>query len=221
MAAIQIYLTDSTKTIPLGDLIAAGKAFEAQLNGPVRDAWDTPMVEIVVGAPKPWHWTLEIVHEIPDTDFSGLHDTEHGQPYARVEAGPDWTVTASHELIEMVIDPTLCRTLLGPCLGVDDYGNITRRHYDVEYLVEACDPLQGRKGLDGRLASFVIPGFYSRPTVFEGGYISWIDPVNDHLNQIVWPTGGKREHRDIGKVAGSALRKFVEDRTHHLFRRKK
>lgn len=221
MTAIQIYLTDSTKTIPLGDLIAAGKAFEAQLNGPVRTAWDTPVVEIVVGVPKPWHWTLEIVHEIPDTDFSGLHDTEHGQPYARVEAGPDWTVTASHELIEMVIDPTLCRTIMGPALVINDHGAIARRHYDVEYLVEACDPVQsGRSARCGvRLAAFVDPEFYNNPTVLGGGYISWIDPVTDHLNQIVWPKGGKPEHRDIGKVAGSALRKFVEDRTARLFRK--
>ena len=41
----------------------------------------------------------------PGVESVGIHLDRNGQPFALVEASPSWSLTASHEAIEMVIDP--------------------------------------------------------------------------------------------------------------------
>jgi hypothetical protein len=66
----------------------------------------------------------------------GVHSEENGRASAIVRATSDWTVTASHELLEMLVDPEGNRTIEGRDIDPDHRG---RR---VEYLVEVCDPCQ-------------------------------------------------------------------------------
>lgn len=127
-----------------------------------------------------------------------FHLMAGGQSAALVEYGDDWTVGASHELIEMLCDPMGTRTIPGPSL-VDELqasGAAEARDHEpqglVEYLMEVCDPCEGSTyAIDGiRVSDFVTPQFYGLPSqsgnrysfrgaltaplgLNAGGYITW------------------------------------------------
>jgi hypothetical protein len=103
----------------------------------------------------------------------GFHLDKHKQPYAKVIATPKndgWTIAASHETLEMLLDP---------------YGNRLQSSVEIEikankivdgtgqygYLVEACDPCEDDKfgyTINGVVVSdFITPHFYD-PMVTPG-----------------------------------------------------
>ena len=49
------------------------------------------------------YWPIIVMSEVEDA--AGYHDDENGQPFALVEFGQDWSLTASHEALEMLVDP--------------------------------------------------------------------------------------------------------------------
>jgi hypothetical protein len=52
-------------------------------------------------------WPIQLVKTLPP-DEGGFHCDKHKQPYAKVIASkddPTWTVDASHEILEMLVDP--------------------------------------------------------------------------------------------------------------------
>ena len=49
------------------------------------------------------YWPVIVQRDVEDA--AGFHDDENGQPFAVVEYGPGWSVTASHEVVEMLADP--------------------------------------------------------------------------------------------------------------------
>lgn len=237
---IQICVTDHDHLVPSADLFYACEAIERQLNTDVRAHWATPRVELAValnGAwqPAPHVWRVNLVTSLAN-GYGGVHLDEHGHPGAHVVAtGKDWTVLLSHELVEMVIDPTLRLTRKGlePILVEGEQCFSLRV---VEYLVEACDPVQASTYLIGdvEVADFITPSFYLlRPrlggvackargaafTVQRGGYLTWLDPATREVSQLLW-LGERPETRALGVLSEVSFRKFVEDRTKHLWRKK-
>src|SRR3954470_8311662 len=49
------------------------------------------------------YWPLIIVQDVQDA--AGYHTDKNGQPYALIEYGTSWSLTASHECLEMLADP--------------------------------------------------------------------------------------------------------------------
>src|SRR5262249_15162587 len=109
----------------------------------------------------PGYWPILVGDHFPGVESIGIHLDRDGQPFALVEANPSWSLTASHEAIEMVIDPWGNRTVPGGSpmreAGVGDQGL-------VEILVEICDPPGGAQWaytVNGYLVSdFVTPDYY-------------------------------------------------------------
>jgi len=108
-------------------------------------------------------WTVHFREHSPDPGALGFHD-DQGNPSAYVFVADDladgmsWTVTASHETLEMLVDPTINltrdRTLNGTTW---------------EYAAEVCDPPEDDSyaywiaGSDGRrhlLSAFVTPAWF-------------------------------------------------------------
>jgi hypothetical protein len=135
---------------------------------------------------------------------AGFHDDENGQPFALVEFGAEWSLTASHEVLEMLADPFGRRLRAGNMLKqAVKLGQPERR---VRYLVEVCDPSEAGKfgyEVNGVLVSdFYTPEFFDPVAVSSGvrysftgaikeprivledGYISWHDTVTDHWMQV-------------------------------------
>jgi hypothetical protein len=147
------------------------------------------------------YWPIIITRKVEDA--AGFHDDEHGQPFALVEFDTDWSLTASHECLEMLADPFGRRLRAGNLpqqavkLGLPD-----RR---VRFLVEVCDPSEGTPfayHVNGVLVSdFYTPEYFdpisvssvrysftgaikAPRTVLDDGYISWHDPVTGHWMQL-------------------------------------
>jgi hypothetical protein len=155
-------------------------------------------LESAVGAPD----AEQLIDDFESDRLSGLHlNAFTRQPFALVEASDTWSVTLSHEVIEMVVDP---------------YGNhlVAAMHpleprERVKFLVEVCDPCQAiwypvngvpvsdfytpryfdPVGVDRSRYSFT--GSLEYPLqILDGGYLSWIDPEDSGLYQL---GAGERE----------------------------
>jgi hypothetical protein len=124
----------------------------------------------------------------------GVHLDNNNQPYALIELGAQWSLDASHELLELLVDPGGNRLHAGPLL--QQAINLGQPVSQVQYLVEVADPVEdGSFGyqINGVLVSdFFTPNFYdaqAAPGVrydFTGGvsgplqvgingYITWFD----------------------------------------------
>jgi hypothetical protein len=121
----------------------------------------------------------------------GVHLDDENQPYALVDVTPDWTVTASHEALEMLADPFGNRLVAGDSPDPNRPGR-------VEFLLEVCDPCEtpslGYTVNGVRVSDFYTPRYFdpsqqpespgaarfdfmghikSPRQVLAGGYLSW------------------------------------------------
>ena len=59
------------------------------------------------------YWPVIVMDDIHTAGAAGVHQDKNGQPYALVEASDSWSLTASHESLEMLTDPFHCLQKLG------------------------------------------------------------------------------------------------------------
>jgi hypothetical protein len=170
------------------------------------------------------NYTSQLVDDFERDRLGGLHlNAFTRQPFALVAASDAWSVTLSHEILEMIADP---------------FGNhlIAAAHpFDpelrVKYLLEVCDPCQAMwypaNGVP--VSDFYTPRYFDPVRVdrsrysftgaleyplqiLEGGYLSWIDPQDSGLYQL--PAGGRRPElvADLAQLARSTapLRTVVD-----------
>jgi hypothetical protein len=175
-----------------------------------------------------------LVDSLPPGE-GGFHLTKNNQPYAKIVArpgAPDWTIDASHEIIEMLVDPAGSRFQTSNAIGVDG-DKIIEGSGQFEYLVEACDPCEADAygyQIGGVVVSdFITPRFYepiavpgsrysftgaitSPRQILRGGYISWVNPETDAMQQLLYLSDAP-EIRDLGSANGVALRSYVDGLT--------
>jgi hypothetical protein len=188
---------------------------------------------------------VKLVASLPPGE-GGFHTTtSHHQPYAKVIATPDnddWTVDASHEIVEMLVDPAGNRLQTSKSIELVE-GQIKDGPGTFEYLVEACDPCEADNfayEIDSvAVSDFITPHFYD-PTaiagtrysftgaikaprqILPGGYISWVDPTSNEVQQLLFvDPNAPPEIRNLGPATGLSLREFVEVKTHALVRTKR
>ena len=113
------------------------------------------------GTPAPGTWWLSILDNTDRAGVLGHHDlTPDGLPVGKSFAGTDqhyghsWTVTASHELLEMLADPDINLTVFVH----PEQGN------DTLYAYEVCDACQDDSfgyDIDGvTVCDFVYPAYF-------------------------------------------------------------
>ena len=174
------------------------------------------------------YWPMMIVPDVRGA--AGVHLDKDGQPFALIEISDSWSLTASHEMLEMLADPFGNRLVPGRSLHPDQ-GR-------VEYLVEVCDPSEaaefGYTVNDILMSDFYTPRFFdpdldtgarysftgaiTRPReVLRGGYVSWHDPMTDHWWQQTW-FRSEPEFRDLGVFEAAkhgSLRSWIDSSTDH------
>ncbi len=130
------------------------------------------------------------------------------------------------------------RDARGPLWGQDGSWSFLEEGGErVSYLVEVCDPPESEQFAytvnDVLVSDFITPSYYDpekssgarysftgaieRPRqVLEGGYISWRNQTNEHIEQLV-VRNGQKEFRDLGRPDRSAgsTREFVDRKTEH------
>ena len=135
-------------------------AIQVQLSRDFEGVWNIratiagfeTLDEVPVG-----YWPVTVVNQVKGA--AGIHLDEQGDPYALVQADQQWSLTASHEALEMLVDPVGNRRTTGANKrgqGLDD----------VRYLVEVCDPSEDAKfgyRINGVLVSdFYTPHYFDR-----------------------------------------------------------
>jgi hypothetical protein len=242
MSVIQVGLVDTTGALDATLLQATAAALNVQVLRDLTQYWNVHATVRYLPDPKSIPvgvWPVRLVASLPPGE-GGVHLDKKNQPYSLVIATPasnDWTIDASHETIEMLVDPAGNRLQASRAIKiegkstVDDVG-------EFEYLVEACDPCEGNQyaySIQGiAVSDFITPRFYdpvvtsgtrysfggniSRPRqILPGGYISFTDPKNDELQQILF-LGSKPVLRNLGPASGLSLRVFADSKTHQLVR---
>jgi hypothetical protein len=167
----------------------------------------------------------------------GFHLTKHNQPYSKVIATKDsdeWIVDASHETLEMLVDPSGNRLQTSTAIEITG-GKIVDGIGTFEYLVEVCDPCEADSctyQINGiSVSDFITPHFYDLHAasdarfsfngslktprhILPGGYISWIDPTSNSVKQLLYVDPTKKPSiKDLGPADGASLRAFVDSKT--------
>jgi hypothetical protein len=183
-------------------------------------------------------WPVFLLKKLPPGE-GGFHQDKHNQPYAEVIASPtseEWTVDASHETLEMLVDPYGNRLQNSTSIETTD-GKIVDGTGEFAYLVEACDPCEADDytyAIQGvSVSDFLTPHFYDPVVtpgtrysftgaikaprqILPGGYISWVNQLADEVQQLLWVDPGQPPTiQSLGKIPpGLALRVWVDNQMH-------
>jgi len=221
METRHIAVINESANINPGDFAKAVAAVQRQITEDFGPIWDVAATLAAVPSldDKPFGYWPVVVRDEIGINEPGVHLTEAGdKPFALVLfTGHDWTITLSHELLELVVDPLGTDFRQGPSVR-DDQGV-------VEYLAEVCDPCQSDQCAypvngDQLVSDFVTPAYYggfgpgqysfrghiSAPRqVLVGGYVTWRDPLTGKL----WQAFDVGEGTEFRNVPPEALRPDV------------
>ncbi len=214
MPILQVAVVSESKNIAVSDLTQVSAALQKQIMRDFAPIWGVQatvdpfasLEDVPLG-----YWPSIIQDNVKDLAGGGVHRDDQGQPFALVEFDTEWSLTTSHECLEMLADPFGSRLIAGPSLK--------KGQSRVEYLVEVCDPCESRRfayTVNGvTVSDFYTPAFFDpvkAPGVrysFTGaiaaprhvladGYISWHYPVtNDWWQRLFF---GKKRFRNLGPL---------------------
>jgi hypothetical protein len=215
MQTNQIVIVDHTKSIDPALLHNAAAAINIQVTQELAKTWSGINASVSasqsLSAIQADAWPVFLVKSLPPGE-GGYHQDKNNQPYAKVIAAsddPSWTVDASHEICEMLVDPYGSRMSSSKAIKIHGNG-VADAPGTFQYLVEACDPCEANdfayeiQGI--AVSDFITPNFYdptpspgtlysfrgniTRPReLLKGGYISFIDAAGA-WQQILWVDPG-------------------------------
>ncbi len=192
----KVAITDTTGKIPFAVLQSATAAFQKQVTEHLAPVW---LLEPTVI--KAYQYQSEIpsdewqvlIKESLSIDVYGYHAVDNtGKPFAVLKYVENWTHVASHELMEMLVDPYGDRVLSGEIFAQSEG--------EENILVEVADPSQNVTFgymLDGIMVSdFYFPSYFEpykiagkqysftraiqEPrSIVIGGYVSFKDRIGD------------------------------------------
>ncbi len=208
---INIVIVDQTRKIDPTLLHNAALALNEQVTQDLPKYWTSISANVSsapsVGSLPANAWPVFLVKSLPPGE-GGFHMDKHNQPYAKVIGTPNdptWTIDASHEIIEMLVDPNGNRMQTSQAITIHGH-SVVDAPGTFDYLVEACDPCEANNfayEIEGiAVSDFITPNFYdstarpgirysfmgniSRPRqLLKGGYISYIGS-DGKWRQILW-----------------------------------
>jgi hypothetical protein len=211
MAVTQVVIVDRTHSIDPTLLHNAALALNSQAAQDLTQYWSGITANVssapTLSAVPQGAWPVFLVKSLPPGE-GGFHMDKRNQPYAKVIASPDdesWTIDASHEIIEMLVDPYGNRMQSSQAIAISG-NDVVDSSGTFSYLVEACDPCEANNyayDIAGiAVSDFITPNYYdasstpntlysfkgniTRPRqMLPGGYISYIQP-DGSWNQILW-----------------------------------
>ncbi len=232
----RIGLVSRTNSVDFAAVVRVANALNLQVARDLAPLWRVAAVVEAIPAADRLDPGVSPVYIVDESESDlGFHVGLHNQPYARVRAGSTWSLSASHEVLEMIVDPGGNRLVAGPGTRVVGTETIDSAAV-VEYLVEVCGPSMDPGGaylIDGVLvADFCTPQYFdpsgaggarysfsgriARPReVLSNGRLTWFDPVTAKLHRL--QNIGSYQVVDLGAAAppaaltgGVALRTFAD-----------
>ncbi len=218
----QVALVSESDNINPGGLARVGAALQKQASRDLVQFWQIKAVvasfptleDVPIG-----FWPIILKDDIDTAGAAGVHEDQDGQPFALVTASDQlevWSLTTSHEMIEMLVDPFGNRLVPADSPKADQ-GR-------VQILVEACDPSEAAEfayTVNGILVSdFYSPRYFDpiaapgvrysftgaieEPRqVLRGGYLSWHDIASDMWWQETWFSGNSPTFRNLGQLSAA------------------
>jgi hypothetical protein len=191
MATTQISVINESTVLTDADVTPVVSALQQQVTNDFRPAWgvDAELTMIPQGTPAPaGTWWLVILDDSDQAGALGYHDlTPDGLPIGKVfaasdlKAGTSWTVTASHELLEMLADPNINLTVF------IQNANTTGTLYAYE-VCDACEDDSFGYQINNILVSdFVYPAWFEN---FRAQGSTQFDRMNQIQNPLQLLTGG-------------------------------
>jgi hypothetical protein len=214
----QVALVSESRRVTFKELAKVSAALQKQASRDLAQVWDVSatvdvfadLEDVPLG-----YWPIIVMDDI-GFDAAGIHLDKDGQPFALVTASDDndvWSLTASHEILEMLVDPFGDRLVAGDS-PKPDQGRVL-------FLVEVSDPSEAAEfgySVNGVLVSdFYTPRFFdpvasagvrysftdaiTEPRqVLRGGYLSWLNPITDSWWQEIWFSGNQSTFRELGPL---------------------
>jgi len=238
MVLQQVALVSQTPSIPLSEVVKVAAALQKQATRDFSPIWEVSatvdsfakLEDVPLG-----YWPVVVRDDVvTNYQAAGIHLDDNGQPFALVQAADDWSLTASHEVLEMLGDPFGDRVMAGnpPKQGGKKAADMKR----VEYLIEVSDPSEAEEFSytvnDVTVSDFYTPHFFdpvaaagvrysftgaiTKPrTVLRGGYISFHNTVDNHWYQIQWFNTANPVLADLGVFAESSMstREWIDRQT--------
>src|SRR5262249_12249811 len=146
-------------SIDLAEVTRVSAALQKQASRDLAPIWD---IEATVDAFEKLedvpigYWPMVVKDNI-GFDAAGIHLDDGNQPYALISSGEDWSLTASHETLEMLVDPFGNRLVAGDS-PMQGQGR-------VEFLVEVSDPSEAAQ-FAYTVNSILVSDFYT-PNFFD------------------------------------------------------
>ncbi|MGN6869144.1 MAG: hypothetical protein ACTHMY_12160 [Solirubrobacteraceae bacterium] len=193
-------------TIPVDHLVDVAAALQIQVVRDLSPVWHvTGTVSAFARLEDlpPGYIPLAVTKTDLPLHRRGFHFMMGGLPFGVVQYHEnDWSIAASHELLEMLCDPFAQRTVLAPSLADEkdralnapgakanpvidgETGRYVRQGL-VNYLVEVCDPCEDStyqiNGVD--VSDFVTTAYYGARTASAGPY-SFLDRISKELGVL-------------------------------------
>jgi hypothetical protein len=213
-----IGLVAETDQISVSELTRVAAALQKQVTRDFGQIWsvqaDVSAFAKLEDVPTDY-WPVIVADDINTPGAAGVHEDRDGQPFALVQFSNDWSLTASHETLEMLCDPFGQRLVAGQ--------SPKQRQGRVNFLVEVCDPSEDRPfayTVNGvTVSDFYTPNFFdpvsapsvrysftgaiTKPrTILKGGYLSWGVPATNEWFQMIWFDTPKPKFRSLGVLSG-------------------
>jgi hypothetical protein len=211
-----IAVVSDSPSVGIGEVARVSAALQRQVQSHLSQAWDVDSTvdafEQLEDVPIDY-WPVIVRDDIKVPNAAGIHLDQDGQPFALVQHAPGWSLTASHEVLEMLCDPYGNRVKAGPS-PMAGQGR-------VNFLVEVADPSEAVEfayTINGITVSDFYTQNYFDPAVatgvryswtgaikeprqvLKGGYISWHDPISDEWFQEVY-FSKEPEFRSLGRLS--------------------
>lgn len=222
-------LISESETASIGDVMKVSAALQKQCVRDLAPIWGVSATidafEQLEDIPLDY-WPM-IVRDDIGFAAAGIHLDRNGQPFALISSSSDmdgWSLTASHETLEMLVDPFGDRLVAGD--------SIKPGQGRVNYLVEVADPSESASfayTVNGVLVSdFYTPSFFDPLAaagvrysftgaldgprrILRGGYVSWVDLQTNFWWQQTWFGGAKPKFRKLGLLeAGKSIRSQID-----------
>ena len=238
MSVIQVGLVDKTGKLDSKLVQAAAASLNIQVMRDLGSIWNVQATVRYLPDPKSIPvgvWPVFLVASLPPGE-GGVHLDKNNQPYSLVIGTPgsaDWTIDASHETVEMLVDPQGNRLQTSRAIQIAGKG-VQDTTGQFQYVVEACDPCEANNyaySIDGiAVSDFITPNYYDpvatagtrysfggnikQPRqLLPGGYISFINTASNEVQQILF-LGPKPVLKNLGSASGMSLRQFIDSQTY-------
>jgi hypothetical protein len=216
-----VALVDDTGEIKSADLQTCAGALNEQVQADFAPIWKVAATVGAYDTAPPATWAVHIKKQLDEPGALGYHTNDQNQPISYVMLTDTWTVTASHETLEMLADPYGSRphTARLP-QGIESqfsHFGLSSASDRVSYLLEVCDPPEQTSYEVGgvELSDFLLPGWYrtspaqhlayshaggcTKPRqVADGGYVSFSNPATKEWYQV-FNQAGQLKISDLGK----------------------